>query len=63
MSNKWSGVFPAVTTKFKADFSLDFAAMEKHIETQIAAGVHGLIVLGSLGENGSLTASEKQEVL
>ncbi len=63
MSPKWYGVFPAVTTKFKSDFSLDWAAMEKHIEAQIAAGVHGIIVLGSLGENGSLTASEKQEVL
>ncbi len=63
MSPKWAGVFPAITTKFKADFSIDFAAIEKHIEAQIAAGVHGIIVLGSLGENGSLNASEKQEVL
>jgi 4-hydroxy-tetrahydrodipicolinate synthase len=63
MSTKWAGVFPAVTTKFKPDFSLDLAAMEKHIAAQLAAGVHGIIVLGSLGENGSLTASEKQEVL
>lgn len=63
MSTNWTGVFPAVTTKFKADFSLDFAAMERHIEAQLAAGVHGIVVLGSLGENGSLTASEKQEIL
>ena len=63
MSDKWSGVFPAVTTKFNADFSLNLAAIEKHIEAQIAAGVHGIIVLGSLGENGSLTAAEKLEVL
>ena len=63
MSPKWAGVFPAITTKFKADFSIDFSAIEKHVEAQIAAGVHGIIVLGSLGENGALTGPEKQEVL
>jgi 4-hydroxy-tetrahydrodipicolinate synthase len=37
--------------------------MEAHIGRQIAAGVHGIIVLGSLGENGTLTAAEKQTVV
>jgi 4-hydroxy-tetrahydrodipicolinate synthase len=59
----WSGVFPAVTTKFTADDRLDIAAMEKHFEWQLASGVHGLVVLGSLGENGSLSWEEKQEIL
>ena len=63
MQNSWAGIFPAVTTKFKADFSLDIAAMEKHFSAQIKAGVHGLIVVGSLGENGTLTAEEKLIVM
>ncbi|MFQ5825447.1 MAG: dihydrodipicolinate synthase family protein [bacterium] len=63
MNAKWSGVFPAVTTKFKDDYSLDHTALEKHFEAQINAGVHGLVVIGSLGENGVLSAAEKQEVL
>lgn len=63
MNPNWSGVFPAVTTKFTADDRLDIAAMEKHFEFQRAAGVHGLVVLGSLGENGSLSWDEKQEIL
>lgn len=63
MSIQWSGVFPAVTTKFHEDDSLDLQAMERHFQFQIDAGVHGLIVIGSLGENGVLTFDEKIEIL
>ena len=59
----WSGIFPAVTTKFKEDGSLAFAAMEHHFASQIDAGVHGIVVTGTLGENGSLSSAEKQDVL
>jgi 4-hydroxy-tetrahydrodipicolinate synthase len=59
----WSGIFPALTTKFTFDDKLDLKLMEKHINNQIKAGVDGLVVLGSLGENGSLSLGEKQEVL
>lgn len=59
----WSGVFPAVTTKFKEDHSLDIEAMEAHLEAQIEAGVHGLVMLGTLGENASLSLDEKHEVV
>ena len=63
MSVKWTGVFPAITTKFKSDYSLDLVAIEKHCHAMLAAGVHGIIVTGSLGENGVLSFEEKQEVL
>lgn len=59
---RWRGVFPAVTTKFMPDESLDIAAMERHFEFQIAAGVHGLVTCGSLGEASTLTLEEKLEV-
>jgi 4-hydroxy-tetrahydrodipicolinate synthase len=59
----WSGIFSAVTTKFHEDGRLDFASMERHFSFQIESGVHGLIVLGSLGENVTLTPNEKQDVL
>lgn len=55
----WRGVFPALTSKFTADDRLDFAAMERHLALQVEAGVHGLIVLGSLGENATLSHEEK----
>jgi len=63
MSATWHGVFPAVTTQFKSDQSLDLAATAAHIEKLIAAGVHGLIMLGTVGENCSLEYAEKLDVL
>ncbi len=59
----WHGVYPAVTTQFRDDQSLDMPATGKHIETLLDAGVHGLIVLGTVGENNSLEYAEKLEVL
>lgn len=61
-STAWRGVFPALTTKFKADLSLDFDAMAEHLEFQLDAGVHGVIILGSLGENSTLTMDEKVQL-
>jgi len=58
----WSGILPAVTTKFKEDDSLDHAEMERCFGLQIDAGVDGLIVAGSLGEGPMLTQEERIEV-
>jgi 4-hydroxy-tetrahydrodipicolinate synthase len=55
----WKGVFPAVTSKFREDFSIDLDAMGEHLEFQLKAGVHGIIILGSLGENSTLNMDEK----
>jgi 4-hydroxy-tetrahydrodipicolinate synthase len=63
LQTNWSGVFPAVTTKFRQDGSLDLDLTSKHIDRQIAAGVDAIVVLGSLGENGTLTPDEKQHVI
>lgn len=63
MEVNWSGVFPAVTTKFTADDALDYAEMERHFAAQLEAGVHGIIVTGSLGESSVLSLDEKQEIL
>nr|WP_294874651.1 dihydrodipicolinate synthase family protein [uncultured Pedobacter sp.] len=59
MKIKWSGVFPAVTTKFTDNDELDFNAFDKNINAQLEAGVDGLILGGSLGEASSLTNEEK----
>lgn len=63
MKSTWTGVFPAVTTKFTADGRLDRDAMRKHYAWQVDAGVHGLVVNGSLGESSTLTPDEKLDVL
>lgn len=59
----WRGVFPAVTTQFREDFSLDLDASARHWETLIASGVAGLIVAGSLGENQTLEPAEKRALV
>ncbi len=59
----WSGVFPAITTQLHKDGALDLAATAAHAEALIESGVTGLIFLGSLGENQSLTSEEKRDVL
>ncbi|WP_303982017.1 dihydrodipicolinate synthase family protein [Dongia mobilis] len=59
----WAGVFPAVTTQFKPDESLDLPATQKEIAALLKAGVNGLIMLGTCGENCSLAADEKRAVL
>jgi 4-hydroxy-tetrahydrodipicolinate synthase len=63
MNVSWSGVFPAVTTQFHEDLSLNLEATAAHLETLIQSGISGLVMLGSLGENVTLTTQEKQDVL
>ena len=63
MTASWSGVFPAVTTPFTEGLALDRAAMLEQYRALISAGVHGLVVCGSLGESSTLTRPEKLEVL
>ncbi len=63
MSVSWRGVFPAITTQFRPDGSLDLASTQRGIEEQIRAGVHGLIMLGTVGENCSLDPQEKRQIL
>ncbi|GGK33156.1 dihydrodipicolinate synthase family protein [Salinarimonas ramus] len=59
----WRGVFPAVTTQFREDFSLDAPATHRVIAALVEDGVSGLIVGGTVGENCSLTPSEKRTIM
>jgi len=63
MNVSWSGVFPAATTQFAADQSLDLPATMRHLDHMIEAGIHGLIMLGTVGENCSLLYDEKLQLL
>lgn len=63
MNVNWHGVFPALTTQFRNDESIDFDATAAHLEKMIAAGIHGVILLGSVGENTALSYEEKLSVL
>lgn len=59
----WHGVFPAATTHFHSDYSLNLPAFQKHLDQMVRAGVHGMVVLGSVGENTAHEYNEKLLVL
>lgn len=59
----WKGVYPALTTKFTANDELDLKMFKKNLDAQVAAGVHGVILGGSLGEASTLTQAEKELLL
>ena len=63
MQFEWKGVMPAVTTKFTDNDTLDLKMFGKNINAQIDAGVHGIVLGGSLGEASTLTSDEKTELI
>ena len=63
MKPHWSGVFPAITTQMHQDGSIDLEGTASHVEVLLRSGVAGLVFLGSLGENQSMTAEEKRTVV
>jgi 1-pyrroline-4-hydroxy-2-carboxylate deaminase len=60
---KWEGVMPAITTQFDADGNLSLTAFKNNLTHQIKAGVHGIILGGTLGEASTLTLEEKKILL
>ncbi len=59
MQIQWKGVMPAVTTKFTAQDELDLDAFSLNINAQLEAGVHGIVLGGTLGEASTLSPQEK----
>jgi 1-pyrroline-4-hydroxy-2-carboxylate deaminase len=59
----WAGVFPAATTQFDVDLQVDLPATQAAQAALVRDGVHGLVLLGTVGENNSLSADEKRAVL
>ncbi len=60
MDLAWKGVFPALTTKFNADDTLDLHLFNKNLDLQLKCGMDGIILGGSLGEASVLTKEEKE---
>ncbi|WP_405211495.1 dihydrodipicolinate synthase family protein [Dokdonia sp. Asnod2-E02] len=60
MAIEWKGVMPAVTTKFTDTDELDIPAFKKNIKAQLGAGVHGIVLGGTLGEASTLEDHEKR---
>jgi 1-pyrroline-4-hydroxy-2-carboxylate deaminase len=59
----WKGVFPALTTKFTSDDQLDLPLFKKNLQFQVASGVDGIILGGSLGEASVLSVEEKEQLV
>ncbi len=58
-----SGVLTALVTPFQADGSVDFDAFAALVETQLAAGVAGLVPVGTTGEAATLSETERTEII
>ena len=63
MSFEWKGVFPALLTPFNEKDELDLDMFEKNLAAQVEAGVHGIVIGGSLGEASTITEKEKEELV
>ncbi len=59
----WKGVFPAITTPFHEDLSIDYDFLAQHCRWLIDNGCQGVVALGSLGEGATLNIAEKNRVL
>ena len=60
---KWEGVMPAITTQFDSQGNLDLNSFRNNLSHQIKAGVHGIILGGTLGEASTLKVEEKKQLL
>ena len=63
MDKKWTGVLPAASTQFNEDGALNIDATLDHLDAMVDAGIHGMVMLGTVGENCSLSIDEKITVL
>ena len=63
MAFAWKGVFPALLTPFTADDRLDLDLFKRNLDAQITAGVHGVILGGTLGEASVLSIEEKESLV
>jgi 1-pyrroline-4-hydroxy-2-carboxylate deaminase len=59
----WRGVYPAATTQFKPDLAIDIDASQRVLDALVRDGVHGIVLLGTCGENNSLEPEEKRSLL
>lgn len=63
MKVNWHGVFPAITTPFNEDLSIDYDYLAEHAAWMVGEGCLGIIPFGSLGEGATLTREEKLRII
>ncbi|HVT85829.1 MAG TPA: dihydrodipicolinate synthase family protein [Chitinophagaceae bacterium] len=60
---KWEGIYSALLTPFDTNDCIDFKLFEINIDSQVEAGIDGIVLGGSLGEASTLTFEEKKSLL
>ena len=63
LATDWRGVFPAITTPFHEDLTVDHDGLREHVAWLVERGSNGIVALGSLGEAATLSFDEKVQVL
>lgn len=63
MDPRFRGLGVALVTPFRSNGQIDYAALEKLIDHQIAGGVDYVVSMGTTGESVTLTKAEKKELL
>jgi 4-hydroxy-2-oxoglutarate aldolase len=63
MQKSLKGIFAPICTPFDERGNILFDHLAKNVQKYAKTGLHGYLVLGSNGENKSLTGSEKEKVL
>jgi 4-hydroxy-tetrahydrodipicolinate synthase len=61
--HSWAGVYPTVLTPWTCDCNVDEASLEAQLRYEIAGGVQGVLVLGSLGEGEKASPQARAQVL
>src|SRR5437762_6384103 len=56
------GTFTALVTPFR-DRGIDIAAFEQLVETQVAAGITGIVAIGTTGESPTLSHEEREQAI
>jgi 1-pyrroline-4-hydroxy-2-carboxylate deaminase len=59
----WTGVIPAITTCFDANYKVDHRFMARHCQWLVENGCSGIVPLGSLGEGSTLDYDEKLAII
>jgi 4-hydroxy-tetrahydrodipicolinate synthase len=59
----YTGVFPALTTPFHDDQSIDFETLQRNVRRLVEAGVDGVVPVGTTGESATMTHDEHIEVV
>ena len=59
----FKGIYTALATPFTQEGKVDFKALETLLEKQIAAGIDGVVLLGTTAEAATLDEAEKDELL